>query len=144
MTDKPIQETIGYLMVRVSRSHRALVSSALADLGLYLGQEMLLKELWEQDGRSQTELLAELRVEPPTLTKMLRRLETAGLVERQRDSEDARVCRVYLTASGRSLCEPVTRCWNQVEQKILANLTLEEQLLFRRLLLQVYSNLTTP
>ena len=141
MSDKPMQETIGYLMVQVSRAHRSLVSTALADLGLHIGQEMLLRRLWEQDGLAQSELAQGLRVEPPTLTKMLHRLEKVGLVERRQDLEDARVCRVYLTDSGRSLHEPVTRCWNQLEEKILSELTLEEQLLFRRLLLQVYSNL---
>lgn len=131
-------------MVQVSRAHRSLVSSALADLDLHLGQEMLLRQLWEQDGLVQSELAQGLRVEPPTLTKMLHRLEKVGLVERHKDSEDARICRVYLTDSGRALQEPVTRYWNQFEAKILTDLTLEEQLLFRRLLLQVHSNLTNP
>jgi MarR family transcriptional regulator, organic hydroperoxide resistance regulator len=142
MADKPMQETIGYMMVQVSRSHRQIVSLALADFGLYIGQEILLMHLWEQDGLSQSQLVERMAVEPPTLTKMLQRLEKSGFVQRRRDSEDARICRAYLTDSGRCLQEPVTRLWNQVEEKILANLTLEEQLLFRRLLLQVRNNLT--
>ena len=142
MSDQPIQETISYLMVQVSRTHRNLASVALAHFELYPGQEMLLRQLWQQDGLSQSELVAGLKVEPPTLTKMLHRLEKAELVERRRDEVDARICRVYLTDSGRALEEPVTRSWNQLEARILTDLTLEEQILFRRLLLQIYRNLT--
>lgn len=112
-------------------------------LGFYYCYRTLLqKQLWEQDGLVQSELAQGLRVGPPTPTKMLHRLEKVGLVKRRKDPEDARIRRVYLTDSGRSLQEPVTRYWKHFEEKILSELTLEEQLLFRRLLLQVYSNLT--
>ncbi|MDM9383093.1 MarR family transcriptional regulator [Chlorogloeopsis sp. ULAP01] len=141
MSSKPMRETIGYLMVLVSRAHRNLVSAALADLGLYLGQEILLMYLWEKDGLTQSELVERMEIEPPTLTKMLNRMERSGLLERCRCPEDARSYRVFLTESGRSLQEPVTQLWHNFEKRILADFTLEEQLLFRRLLLQVRSNL---
>jgi DNA-binding MarR family transcriptional regulator len=142
MPEKPMRETIAYLMVQVSRRHRNLVSIALADLGLHIGQEILLMYLWENDGLIQSELAVLMEVEPPTLTKMLNRMERAELLERCRDEADARVYRVYLTDKGRSLQEPVTHLWTVLENRILTDLTLEEQLLFRRLLLQVRHNLT--
>ncbi|MBF2006609.1 MAG: MarR family transcriptional regulator [Chlorogloeopsis fritschii C42_A2020_084] len=141
MSSKPMRETIGYLMVLVSRAHRNLVSAALADLGLYLGQEILLMYLWEKDGLTQSELVERMEIEPPTLTKMLNRMERSGLLERCRCPEDARSYRVFLTEGGRVLQEPVTQLWHDFEQRILTDFTLEEQLLFRRLLLQVRSNL---
>ncbi len=142
MPEKPMRETIAYLMVQVSRRHRNLVSIALADLGLHIGQEILLMYLWENDGLIQSELAVLMEVEPPTLTKMLNRMERAELLERCRDEADARVYRVYLTDKGRSLQEPVSHLWTVLENRILTDLTLEEQLLFRRLLLQVRNNLT--
>jgi len=69
-------------------------------------------------------------------------MSKAGLVERRTDSEDQRVSRVYLTNEGHSLQEPVEGVWHELEAQCLANLTLEEQILLRRLLLQVYENLT--
>ena len=144
MADKPMLQTIGYLMVQVSRAHRNQAGAVLAELGLHIGQEILLMYLWENDGLIQSELTELMQVEAPTLTKMLNRMEKAGLLERRRDAVDARVCRVYLTQMGRELQAPVTDAWNVLEQRILNDLTLEEQLLFRRLLLQVRSNLTPP
>jgi DNA-binding MarR family transcriptional regulator len=48
--------------------------------------------------------LAEIeRVQPPTITAAVGRLEGEGLVERQRDPEDGRVARVHVTPAGRKL-----------------------------------------
>jgi MarR family transcriptional regulator, organic hydroperoxide resistance regulator len=133
MPDDPIQESISCLIVKVARAHRTLAATLLAELDLYPGQEFLLMQLWREDGLPQSE--------PPTLTKMLHRLEGCGVVERKRDPVDARVCRVHLTDRGYALREPVEQFWQTLELTTLANLSLEEKLLLRRLLLQLAQNL---
>jgi MarR family transcriptional regulator, organic hydroperoxide resistance regulator len=142
MDEKPMQDTVGYLMVQVFKAHRNEACKVLGDMGLYVGQEILLMYLWEQDGLIQSDLACKMQVEAPTLTKMLNRMEKAGLLQRRKDEEDARICRIYLTDAGRSLQQPITHAWSLLEKRILASLTLEEQLLLRRLLLQVHNNLT--
>lgn len=47
------------------------------------------------------DLAAHEQVAPPTITKVVARLEAAGLVERQRDGTDRRVHRVVLSEAGR-------------------------------------------
>ena len=136
----PLQTTT-YLMVRVAKAQRGLVSAALTGMNLHIGQERLLMELWQQDGLTQTELAERLCIEPPTLTKMLSRLEKTELVEKRKDIEDARICRIFLTEKGYSLQQPITDFWLNLEETVLANLSLEERLLFRRLLMQIYDNL---
>ena len=139
---KPITETISYLLAQVCKAHRGKGQELLSDLDLHLGQEMLLLRLWPRDGQTQSELADDLCISPATITKTLDRMSKAGLVERRTDSEDQRVSRVYLTNEGQLLQEPVEGVWHELETQILANLTLEEQILLRRLLLQVYENLT--
>ncbi len=134
-------DTTTYLMVRVAKAQRGLVSSNLSKINLHIGQERLLMELWQQDGLTQTELSDRLCIEPPTLTKMLSRLEKTKLLEKRKDLEDARVSRIFLTEKGYSLQKPVTELWLNLEETILANLSLEERLLFRRFLMQIYHNL---
>jgi len=139
---KPIPETISYLLAQVCKAHRGKGQELLSKLDLHLGQEMLLIHLWPKDGLTQSELADNLCISPATITKTLDRMSKAGLVERRTDSEDQRVSRVYLTNQGQLLQEPVEGVWQELEAQCLANLTLEEQILFRRLLLQVYENLT--
>lgn len=49
------------------------------------------------------ELAAAEQVRPPTMTRLVRALEAAGLVVREVDASDARVTRVRATARGRTL-----------------------------------------
>ena len=139
---KQIPETISYLLAQVCKAHRGKGQELLSELDLHLGQEMLLIRLWPGDGLTQSELADDLCISPATITKTLDRMSKAGLVERRTDSEDQRVSRVYLTNEGKLLQEPVEGVWHELEAQCLANLTLEEQILLRRLLLQVYENLT--
>ena len=137
----PIREKTGYTLAKVCRAHRTGVGELLAEVGLHVGQEMVLIELWEHDGLRGGELAARLGVEPPTVTKMLRRLENCGIVERRQDLVDARSFRVFLTGEGRALEGPVTRCWDRVEAKTLANFDAEERQTFHELLTKVRTNL---
>jgi DNA-binding MarR family transcriptional regulator len=140
---RPIMETLSYLLAQVGKAHRNHAALILGGCGVHVGQEMVLLHLWHEEGLTQTELVERLDVEPPTLTKALRRMERAGLLERRPDPDDARFSRVYLTAVGRSLEQPVRVAWDELEATTTADLTLEEQVLLRRLLLQVLRNLAT-
>jgi DNA-binding MarR family transcriptional regulator len=102
---------------------------------------MVLFDLRQEDGLRGGELAVRLGVEPPTVTKMLWRLEGCGLVERHQDPTDARSFRVHLTQRGRALEEPVARCWAQYEEKALAGLSAGERRTFQKLLIRVRSNL---
>ena len=137
-----IGETTGYLLARVCKAHRGSVGDALAEVGLHVGQEMVLLHLWQQDGLTPSELAGALGVEPPTVTNMLSRMERAELLERCRDPKDARCTRVYLTEKGRELREPVERRWDRVEERAFAGVSSEEKMLLRDLLTRLHYNIT--
>jgi len=84
------------------RLHRRLMTQALADRGIHPGQAMCLRLLVTNEGITQRDLAKALYVAPPTLTKMLRSMEEAGLVQRHPDAGDARLTRVELTEAGRA------------------------------------------
>jgi DNA-binding MarR family transcriptional regulator len=138
---RSIKETTGFTLAKVCRAHRSNVGELLAEVELHVGQEMVLIELWREDGLRGGELAERLGVVSPTVTKMLRRLERCGLVSRRRDPEDARSFRVYLTDEGRSLEGPVIHCWERVEEKTFAGMSAGERGTFHRLLTKVRANL---
>jgi MarR family transcriptional regulator, organic hydroperoxide resistance regulator len=141
MAENHISASIGALLVQICRAHRNKAQELLSQIDLYPGQEFLLANLSSHDGLTHTEVAENLCVQPATLTKMLDRLVKTGLVRRKMDPDDQRVSRVYLTEKGRQLLKPIEQAWEELEQISFANLTLEERLLLRRLLLQVYANL---
>jgi DNA-binding MarR family transcriptional regulator len=75
----------------------------LGKLGLTYPQYMTMLLLWEKDGRSVKELGASLRFESGTLSPLLKRLESSGLVTRERSRADERSVLVRLTPKGRRL-----------------------------------------
>jgi DNA-binding MarR family transcriptional regulator len=59
--------------------------------------------LWERDGLQVSEMSERLFLDSGTLTPLLKRMEAAGLVRRQRSSDDERRVHIYLTDTGRAL-----------------------------------------
>ena len=141
MPNIPLKDTIGYMLAQVCKLHRQRADVLLNEVGLYVGQEMLLCGLWDKEGITQTELAENVKIQPATVTNMLQRLERGGFVERRADTEDQRISRVYTTEKGSNLEHAVQQKWNQLEQESFKGLSVEEGLLLRRLLLQVYQNL---
>ena len=78
----------------------------LAAIGLTYPQYLAMLVLWEHGDQTVRALSDQLALESSTLTPLLKRLEAAGLVSRQRSSSDERVVRVSLTPAGLSLRRP--------------------------------------
>jgi MarR family transcriptional regulator, organic hydroperoxide resistance regulator len=120
-------ETISLWISAVARAHRQHAGALLHGVGLSAGQELLLMLLWDKEPRTQAELTREMAIEPPTTSKMLSRLERAGLIARKRSESDRRTVLVTLTDAGRALEEPVNAAWRTLEQDTVEALTPEEQ-----------------
>jgi DNA-binding MarR family transcriptional regulator len=137
-----LTENISYLLAQTCKAHRGLADKWLSEVGLHVGQEMILCRLQQHNGLTQSELAEQLCVQAATVTKMLQRMEQASLIERRGDAQDQRLSRVYLTQQGHSLHQPISETWTRLEETVTQNLSLEEKLLLRRLLMQVYTNLS--
>lgn len=75
----------------------------LDELGLTYPQYLVMLALWEQAPAGVGELSQKLHLDSGTLTPLLKRLESAGLVRRQRSAEDERRVEVSLTSQGQAL-----------------------------------------
>ncbi|MEO4053230.1 MarR family transcriptional regulator [Solibacillus sp. CAU 1738] len=117
-------------------------ADSLRSIDIYVGQDHLLWQLWNQDGVTQSELCERMGCEPPTLTNMVKKLESYGLLTRKKDALDARVTRVFLTEEGRQIRGPIDEIWAKHQDKMLKGINLEEQLILKRLLQQIDVNLS--
>ena len=75
----------------------------LDQLGLTYPQYLVMLVLWEHDGILVKDIGARLFLDSGTLTPLLKRLESNGLVERKRDPHDERQVRISLSTAGRDL-----------------------------------------
>jgi MarR family transcriptional regulator, organic hydroperoxide resistance regulator len=72
-------------------------------IGLTYPQYLVFMVLWEADGITVKALGDRLFLDSGTITPLVKRLETRGLLRRQRDDEDERLVRIFLTDEGRAL-----------------------------------------
>ena len=80
-----------------------LYKPLLEPLGLTYPQYLVMLVLWEQDGVSVSTVGQRLSLDSGTLTPLLKRLEAAELITRQRAAEDERRVDIHLTRAGRML-----------------------------------------
>ncbi|MEN4911539.1 MarR family winged helix-turn-helix transcriptional regulator [Erwinia amylovora] len=80
-----------------------LYRQLLAPLGITYPQYLVLMVLWEQDNVTVSEIGARLYLDSATLTPLLKRLDSAGLLNRYRSRKDERQVEVTLTEQGRAL-----------------------------------------
>ncbi|HEY8297999.1 MAG TPA: MarR family transcriptional regulator [Candidatus Baltobacteraceae bacterium] len=89
------------------RAVRARLDRELQAHGLHVGQHMILRVLWEADGLTPREIAERVRVEMPTVTRAVQRMERGGFLRRAAHPEDARSVRIYLTDRGREMRDVV-------------------------------------
>lgn len=77
----------------------------LQPLGLTYPQYLAMLVLWEGDGITVGNISTRLLTDPGSLTPVLKRLESEGLIRRIRSSTDERVVELYLTDAGKALQE---------------------------------------
>jgi DNA-binding MarR family transcriptional regulator len=92
-----------FALYSTSLAMTKLYKPMLEALGLTYPQYLAMLVLWEQDGLTVSELGERLYLDSGTLTPLLKRMETAGLVSRLRAVQDERRVHITLTAAGRKL-----------------------------------------
>jgi DNA-binding MarR family transcriptional regulator len=141
MLQRRVSESIDFLLAQVCRLHHSRARTLLEEFGLFRGQPPLLFALWEKEGLTHSELAEHLHVQPATITKMIKRMERAGFVERNQDAEDQRVSRVYLTDAGRNIRDAVEGVLRKLEEQTFAGFSSEERALLNQFLLRIRNNL---
>ena len=88
-----------------ARHVTGLYTPVLKPLGLTYTQYIVFLVLWEKDGLTVGEIGEKLLLDNGTLSPLLKKMEQAGYVRRERSREDERVVVITLTEAGRALRE---------------------------------------
>lgn len=92
-----------FALYSASLAMTKLYKPLLDAIGLTYPQYLVMLALWERDGETVSALGDRLHLDSGTLTPLLKRLESAGMVSRLRDTADERRVLIRLTPAGRRL-----------------------------------------
>lgn len=100
-----LDEQACFALYAASRAVTDVYRPLLTELDLTYPQYLVLLVLWERDNRPIKQIGAALHLDYGTVSPLLKRLETRGLVRRARQAKDERSVVVSLTEEGTALRE---------------------------------------
>ena len=106
--DLLLEHQLCFALTVASRSVVGAYKPVLEKLGLTHPQYLVMLSLWESSPRSVRDISEALAQEPATISPLLRRLEAAGLITRERAPGDERTLAVGLTPQGAALRQQAT------------------------------------
>lgn len=115
-----LKRALPFLIHACYQQIRSVTYKEFLGHGLELTPEqwIVLVQLWQKDGQSQSALSELTLRDRPTMSRILDTMEKSGLVERHVDEQDGRSRLVKLTRSGKALREKLV----PVAKKIVAQL----------------------
>jgi MarR family transcriptional regulator, organic hydroperoxide resistance regulator len=99
----PLDAQLCFSLYSTTIAINRLYKPMLDSLGVTYPQYLVLSTLWEKDGQTISAIADRLALEPSTITPLMKRLEAAGFVSRQRNPVDERQVQVFMTAKGKGL-----------------------------------------
>ena len=125
----------------VSRRLKSEAERRLTQHGVHAGQQFILECLWRENGLTPGEIAQRIKVEAPTVTRAIQRMEASGLVVVGADESDGRRLRIWITRRAAALKKVLPDVLGKLEADALQALTPEERQEFIRMLTLVTEGL---
>jgi len=113
-----LERQVCFALAAASRSVIAVYRPVLEPMGLTHPQYLVMLALWERSPRSARDIADALLLEPATLTPLLKRLEAAGFIARDRSESDVRALAVRLTPAGVALRSEAEKVPAQIVERL--------------------------
>ncbi|MBF6189613.1 MarR family transcriptional regulator [Nocardia implantans] len=130
-----LDRQVCFALAVANRAVLAVYRPLLEPLGLTHPQYLVMLALWGEAPMSVKAIAEAIQLDSPTLSPLLKRLEAAGLISRERDSRDERNLVVNLTPAGAELRAKAERIPPAVVQRL--GVTLEDLEQLREVLTRV-------
>ena len=130
-------ETIPYEIAETAHALRKAFTRRASSLGVTGAQWKVLFRLKRKPDLRQSELADMLDIEPITLSRIVDRLQEAGLIEREADPTDRRAWRLHVTAKAEPIVEKLQAVADDMTAEAFAGIDPDDIATLRRVLAQV-------
>jgi MarR family transcriptional regulator for hemolysin len=138
------QSSIGYWICMTSRIYERAMHQQLVPAGITHRQCQVLFWLAHDGLLSQVELAERMSIEPPTLVRILDRMERDGLLTRESSENDRRVKRIRLLPKAKPVWKKIVQCAEKVREQAARSLSPAQRETLKELLGIVQKNLEQP
>jgi DNA-binding MarR family transcriptional regulator len=133
---------LGYQLKLVSQLTYREFQARLEPFGITPFHYLVLCCLWQEDGLATSGIAEKLQQLGATLTGVLDRMEERGMVRRERDPQDRRIWRVWLTEEGKSLREVLPPIAAEALEKFLTGVSARDRERLSKILARIVVNLS--
>lgn len=133
---------MGYRLRLLSQLLARRFQTRLDPLGLTIFHWIVLCCLWEEDGLAISAIGDRLQQVGGTMTGVLDRMESRGLIYRERDGHDRRIWRIWLTDAGRSLQEVLPPIAIDLREEAMQGMSIAEREMLSHLVDRAIGNLS--
>ncbi len=127
-----LEKQVCFGLAVASRTVISAYKPVLDPMGLTHPQYLVMLALWEFAPMSARELSDQLHLDPGTLSPLLKRLETAGLIVKTRNPQDERAIVITTTEQGAALRTEAVKVPKEMMKRL--NLSLEDAVELRTIL----------
>ncbi len=141
LDDYALEKAVPYLLNRAGVRIGEAFSEELVKFNLTLPMYRVLASLLRIDAQRMTHLAEYTSIDISTLSRLVAGMEKKGLVKREPGRKDKRSVHVMLQEPGRDLAMRLAPLADLYERVALANITAEEVVTLKRLLIRIYDNI---
>lgn len=128
-----------FFLAKAHQKAHGLLKKRLAPYGLTNMQHLILEGIWFQEGATAADLGKLLILDKATLSGIIDRLDEGGWIEKRPDKTDKRVFLLYPSNKANTLKEELIDVRKKGNDRLLADFTMEEKIIFKRLLRSLFS-----
>lgn len=133
--------SIVMLLEQVSHLSRYHAMKRMEAMDIKPGQAGILFILKGEGSMPQKKLAEKMGITPPSMTAAIKKLESRGYIIKEADPQDQRVFKIGLSEKGRECIESLKGIMGDIENTVFKDITYEEKLFLRRLLIEMRKNL---
>ncbi|MCF6405135.1 MarR family winged helix-turn-helix transcriptional regulator [Chitinophaga filiformis] len=141
MKPKNQDTIISNLLVQICKVRRNKSNALLSETGIHSGQDILLYHLSLEDGQTVSSLVEKMCIQQATISSMIDRMVATGMITKEKDAQDKRTSRIYITDKGKATYKQVAKIWRSMESIAIQGLSEQQQTQLTELLKHVLNNL---
>lgn len=141
MLQYDFEESVGYWITITSHFYQEALNQELIPYGITFRQFQVIGWLVYEGPLSQVELAERMMIEPPTLVRILDRMERDGWIQRESDPKDRRRKVIKVLPEAKPVWLKMVSCLKRLRKKATQGMTEDQVETLKTLLIQVQENL---